>query len=1106
MSTTNPSTSDSSSSSVASSQQQQRSLKPMSENSSSSPSLSKKLKASSSSPNKAFTEQRQEQPKLLLESVHWISTEKSSSIFSIDIHPDNTRFATAHAGKVCVWRSSNYFTASSSPSSDQSMDVHSNTPSGQSLTGNNINSSNTTEENSSTTVSSRAEDSNANTNSTNSISSNAKPLITTTDLYATESHQVKTVKTDASKFLIKEITTHSSNVNCVRFSPNGKFLAAASDDYSVSLSKVTKAGTEKEDWKHYKLFKSHQMDVLSVAWSHDSRYLASCSIDNKVIVYDLTSKNVDEPILNSNEHMNHVKGLAFDPIGRYLVSQSENMACIWALVDGKFQLHTRIVDQFSTAPILYYRPSFSPCGKYILIPNGFYQGSYCVKIVLRDDISQFISYKSGTDAVSCSVFNPVIFQKSTHTLMFFACASEDATITIWCTESTEPIAILKHVCKERISDLVWSTDGTTLLASCTDGTVVLVAFEKVYFGKTIDKEAKQRMLKEFYGTEWTGVLKEYPSTFFSIPRDDSVMVARKSNALGHFPPSSMPLLPYSASNNNISLTTNTTAATNRPPSTTAIPSTTTTTEKPKKTEAVQQQQTITTTASGKKRIIPIHTAVEDDEDEDLQQKPPTSATGADDTNANTGTLNDTMQLGLGSDDTLLQAMSSRVDQSRSVVASTSFGFGQSTNIIPTVSDLVGVTVSNAELIKKRTRQDFTNTTEQNAAAGTQEKKSKSKKNKQNQPPTTLLATHRDISAIPTEPLYLKISSSDELTCSLEGLVEYKSNGTIKWKATVSGTGSELCNYPIQAAGTNYFICICTFPSNQCHVFSTHSGMRLLPPMILDSKVEHLNCCGEYLVVYTLELMFYLWDIKKGKCLVRASVDSLLSNSGISSEEDQSRIVDDVVVTSNGVGILTLMNGESFAYDMNLNTWICVADSHSIFSPFLSQGRTANTEEDELNAEETEVTLMTLRQKAARAVKKFKLTHPEATTATATPENVNIDIIDDLEMAMTSAAAIGDKNTYLHCVKAYAKHLSKQQKDHRLRDLFNFLLGPISYSPFVQGNIKNDTMTDWNPYIAGEQKRSILQQLIIMLISSSDSAIQRMCREYGEILSRLQQQQ
>ncbi|KAG2373482.1 hypothetical protein C9374_012089 [Naegleria lovaniensis] len=1046
-----------------------------------------------------------EQLNLACESIHWVSTEKSS-VFSIDIHPDNTRFATAHAGKICVWRSSNYFASSSSDQNNGSIIANDSMNNNNSTSNTNNTEGNTSTTNVSSSGSSSTDTSNPNSNTTNSASSgNARnPLVTITDLYATDSHQVKTVKTDASKFLIKEITTHSSNVNCVRFSPDGKYLAAASDDYSVSLSKVTKAGTEKEDWKHNRLFKSHQMDVLSVAWSHDSRYLASCSIDNKVIVYDLSSKNVDEPILNSNEHMNHVKGLAFDPIGRYLVSQSENMACIWALIDGKFQLHTKILDQFSTAPILYYRPSFSPCGKYILIPNGFHQGAYCVKIVLREDMSRFLPYKCGTDAVSCAVFNPVIFQKPTKNLMFFACASEDATISIWCTESTEPIARLLHVCSERISDMAWSTDGTTLMASCTDGTVVLVAFEKDYLGKPIDTQTKQDMLQQLYGTEWTGVLKEYPTTYFSVPKDDSVTVTRRPNALGLaqglVASSSMPSLPSNSSTANSSLP----IKNRETSSTTATSAEKQTRNTTKEVPSNPPQQTITTTASGKKRIIPVHTAVEDDEDEDLQQK--TTMTGSTTSHSTTGTtdstsnaLNDTMQLGLGSDDTLLQAMTSRVDQSRSVVASTSFGFGQSTNIIPTVSDLVGVTVSNTELIKKRTRQEFTNTDQNSSTASPQEKKSKSKKNKQNQPPTALLATHRDVSTIPTEPLYLKISSTDELTCSLEGTVEYKSNGSIKWKATVSGTGSELCNYPIQAAGTNYFVCICTFPSNQCHVFSTHSGMRLLPPMILDSKVEHLNCCGEYLVVYTLELMFYLWDIKKSKCLVRASVDSLLSNSGIVSEE--SRIVDDVVVTLNGVGILTLMNGESFAYDMNLKTWICVADSHSIFSPFLSQGRTTNTDEDELNAEETEVTLMTLRNKAARAVKKYKLAHPETATATATPENVNIDIIDDLEMAMTSAAAIGDKNTYLHCVKAYAKHLSKQQKDHRLRDLFNFLLGPISYSPFVEGNIKNDT--DWNPYIAGEQKRSVLQLLIVMLISSSDSSIQRMCREYGEILSRLQ---
>jgi len=301
-----------------------------------------------------------------------------------------------------------------------------------------------------------------------------------------------------------------------------------------------------------------------------------------------------------------------------------------------------------------------------------------------------------------------------------------------------------------------------------------------------------------------------------------------------------------------------------------------------------------------------------------------------------------------------------------------------------------------------------------------------------------------------------------------------------------------------------FISICTFPSNQCHVFSTRSGMRLLPPMILDSKVEHLNCTGNYLVVYTLELMFYLWDMKKLTCLVRASVDSLLSNSGLLSEDDQSRVVDDVAVTPTGVGIVTLMNGESYAFDRNLQTWVCVADSHSVFSPFLSQGiATQSLETDSDSDDDSDVTLKMLRRKAAKALKKFKLNNPELASQ-ATSETVNMDTIDDLEVAMTSAAAIGDKDTYIYCVKAYVKHLAKQPKDNRLKDLFNFLLGPVTISPFSSKHLINTpSQQDWEPFIAGIPKRAVLKELIVLLSTSSfDVNIQRICKEYGDIITNL----
>lgn len=96
---------------------------------------------------------------------------------------------------------------------------------------------------------------------------------------------------------------HQNPINCVKFSPNGKLLAACSDDFTVTvyhcqnlvdLKQVPATSTPTtgfsknvEDWNFFKLFRKHNKDVLGVAWSNDSKFLASCSVDNTVVVYDI---------------------------------------------------------------------------------------------------------------------------------------------------------------------------------------------------------------------------------------------------------------------------------------------------------------------------------------------------------------------------------------------------------------------------------------------------------------------------------------------------------------------------------------------------------------------------------------------------------------------------------------------------------------------------------------------------------------------------------------------------------------------------------------------------------------------------------------------------
>ncbi len=75
---------------------------------------------------------------------------------------------------------------------------------------------------------------------------------------------------------------HSLYVNSVAFSPDSKYLASGSHDDTVKLWSV-------ESQKEVTTMKGHSSSVYSVAFSPDGKYLASGSEDNTVKLWSVES-------------------------------------------------------------------------------------------------------------------------------------------------------------------------------------------------------------------------------------------------------------------------------------------------------------------------------------------------------------------------------------------------------------------------------------------------------------------------------------------------------------------------------------------------------------------------------------------------------------------------------------------------------------------------------------------------------------------------------------------------------------------------------------------------------------------------------------------------
>ncbi|XP_068152297.1 protein HIRA homolog [Drosophila tropicalis] len=322
--------------------------------------------------------------------------------------------------------------------------------------------------------------------------------------------------------MLCQMDQHLACVNCVRWSQNGLLLASGSDDKLIMIWRKSQGasgvfgtgGMQKnhESWKCFHTLRGHAGDVLDLAWSPNDIYLASCSIDNTVIIWD--ARSFPMMVTTLRGHTGLVKGVTWDPVGRYLASQSDDRSVkIWSTMD--WTCSNTVTEPFEecggTTHIL--RLSWSPDGQYLVSAHAMNGGGPTAQIIEREGWKCDKDFVGHRKAVTCVRFHNSILKRAASAASgsdaggsgkptqycCLAVGSRDRSLSVWLTALQRPMIVIHELFNDSILDLSWGPKERLLMACSGDGSIACLQFADDELGTSLSEDDKNSIFQRLYG-------------------------------------------------------------------------------------------------------------------------------------------------------------------------------------------------------------------------------------------------------------------------------------------------------------------------------------------------------------------------------------------------------------------------------------------------------------------------------------------------------------------------------------------------------------------------------------------------------------------------------
>ncbi|KAL0266968.1 UNVERIFIED_CONTAM: hypothetical protein PYX00_009365 [Menopon gallinae] len=682
--------------------------------------------------------------------------------------------------------------------------------------------------------------------------------------------------------MLCQLDNHLSCVNCVRWNHSGKFLASGGDDKLIMIWKKsgqTKLDENKviigiEQWRCVGTLTGHLNDILDLAWAPHDSWLASCSVDNSIIIWNMDK--MPDIVAKLTGHTGLVKGVTWDPVGQYLASQSDDKTLrIWRTKDWKQQ--ACITEPFKECGDLTHvlRLNWSPDGQYLVSAHASNSGgptAQIIEIIERPiDVEKktwscemdFVGHRK---AVTCIRFNSNLLQKKSGSdgskqtkYCALATGGRDCALAVWCTAKKRPIVVINNVFIKSVLDLSWSRDGMQLAACSWDGTIVHLMFKQEELGIIVSEQEKITTLESIYG-------KSFATK--NLSQTKITPIIESPGLLEYVPPA------LSTMNS-----TSTAPQNNVKPEV----SETSNTKQTSMSDVLQRTKQIETrTADGKRRVTPItvpRDLVEFKTKIIIEQRPEV--------------VQPNISSGVGNAAQPLQVISSNV---------------------PTLSQpptFQNIDSSTAHSVAAR---PVKRTSLLPADVSSKQLATSEQLNQQNM--TRCTGTIIRIEGRPDEVIEIENSKTVDRPSRIRRQKKVNDEKEIEWEI-VSGR-------PITSARSNPNVTVLTCNDCTLHVLNTETGS----PKVLPIKTPGLVSCialtkNNRVCVVTTRGYLFAWDFNTKELLIQ---DFTLKHTLLTEPEDTA--ISSCEVTEDGTPLITLTCGKCYSYSRSLG-WLLLSDTNSI---------------------------------------------------------------------------------------------------------------------------------------------------------------------------------